>query len=78
MLKSAPQYNIWELGLPMRGLTEAIIVVIKMSSKLQKDAILSVVYFSMEKMLLYWSVNQYNNVQKGKGCQGGRKRLNIT
>ena len=59
----------------MRGLTEAIIVVIKMSSKLQKDAILSVVYFSMEKMLLYWSVNQYNYLQKGKGCQGGRKGL---
>ena len=48
-----------------------------MSSKLQKGAILDVVYCSIEKILLYWSMDQYNNVQKGKGCQGGRKILNI-
>ena len=39
-----------------------------MSSNLQKGEIIGVVYFSMD---------QYNNVQKGKGCQGGRKRLKI-
>ena len=33
---------------------------------LNKGAFMVVVYFSMEKMLLYWSVDQYNNVQKGK------------
>ena len=45
---------------------------------LNKGAFMVVVYFSMEQMLLYWSVDQYNNVQKGKGCQGGRTGLNIT
>ena len=45
-----------------------------MSSKLQKGAIIDAVYFSTEKML---SVDHYNNVLKGKGCQGIRKRLNI-
>ena len=49
-----------------------------MSSKLQKSANKGVVFFGMKKMLLYWSVDQYNNLQKGKGCQGGRKGLNIT
>ena len=38
--------------LPIRGMTWAI-VVIEMSSKLQKGAIIDVVYFSMGKMLLY-------------------------
>ena len=32
--------------------------------KLHENAFLSVVYFNMEKMLLYWSMDQYNNVQK--------------
>ena len=45
--------------------TQAIILVIEMSFKLQKGAIIDVVYFSIEKLLLYWSGDQYNNVPKG-------------
>ena len=32
--------------------------------KLHGGAFISVEYFNMEKLLLYWSVDQYNNVQK--------------
>ena len=47
-----------------------------MSSKLQKGAIIGVVYFSMEKVLLYWSGDQYNNVQrKGKVARVAVKDL---
>ena len=35
-----------------------------LSAKLHEGAFISVVYFNMEKVLLYWSVDQYNNVQK--------------
>ena len=47
--------------------------------KLPKGEIIDVVHFSMEKML-YWSVDQYNNVPKSKGCQvtGKKEKLNIT
>ena len=57
-------HNIWEIGLPAQGMTEAIIVVIEMSSSLQKYAIIDLVYLGMERVLLYWSVDQYHNVQK--------------
>ena len=50
--------------------------------KLHESAFISVVYFNMEKMLLYWSVDQYNIMQqlqktmdRKEGCQGGRKGL---
>ena len=61
----------------MGSMTLAIIVAIEMLFKLQKGANIGVVYFSMEKVLLRDLLDQYNNVQKGKGCQGSRKRLNI-
>ena len=64
------------LGLPIRGMTLAIIAVIGMSAKLQKGAITVVVFFSMEKMLLYWSVDQYNYVpKKGKVARVAGKDL---
>ena len=47
-------------------------------------AVDSVVYFNMEKVLLYWSVDQYNNVQRAveavdmkECCQDGRKEPKI-
>ena len=50
-----------------------------------EDAFISVVYSNMEKVLLYWCMYQYNNVQKlvevvdmKEGCyccQDGRKGL---
>ena len=47
-----------------------------MSSKLQKGAIIDVVYFSMEKVLLYWSGDQYNDVpKKGKVARVAGKDL---
>ena len=47
-----------------------------MSANLQKGAIIDVVYFIMEKMLLYWSVVQYNNVpEKGKAARVAGKDL---
>ena len=48
---------------------------------LHKSAFISVVYFHMEKMLLYWSMDQYNYVQKcvarkeGDMLPDGRKGL---
>ena len=54
--KSAMQSKIYEsLCLPTRGVSYAVI---------------DVVYFSMEKVLLYWSVYQYNNVQKSDRLSG--------
>ena len=41
--------------------------------KLHGIAFISVVYFNVEKMLLYWSVDQYNNVQKFVERKGGAK-----
>ena len=35
-----------------------------MIENITKDAIIDVVYFCMEKVLLYWSMVQYNNVQE--------------
>ena len=54
---------------------------------LHKDAFIGVVYFNMEKMLLYWSVDQYNIVRKFVEtvdrkedchcCQDGRRGLHL-
>ena len=46
-----------------------------MNDVLQKGAIIVVVYFSMEKMLLYLSVDQYNIVQTGKVARVAGKDL---
>ena len=54
--KSAMQSKIYEsLCLPTRGVSYAVV---------------DVVYFSMEKELFYWSVYQYNNVQKSDRLSG--------
>ena len=37
---------------------------IQTSDILHESAFIGVLYFNMEKMLLYWSMDQYNNVQK--------------
>ena len=53
-------------------------------SLLYEGAFISVVYFYMEKVLLYWSVDQYKNVQKlvesKEGCHVARwqESVNIT
>ena len=40
-------------------------------ANLYEGAFISVVYFIMERVLLYWSVDQYNNVQKFVERKGG-------
>ena len=42
--------------------------------KLHESAFMGVVYFDMEEMLLYWSMDQYNNVQK---CVESKERCHV-
>ena len=48
-------------GLQTRGVPSAFRVMIEYVTK---NAIIDVVYFCMERVLLYWSVVQYNKVQE--------------
>ena len=41
----------------------------EMLAKSRKVHFISVVYFNMEKVLLYWSMDQYNNVQTYRACR---------